>query len=97
MRKLAIAAALIASTVSVEAGQRNHNHQYHHQHQQYRHNNNNGAVFGGIVGGLIIGGMLMNQQQYYHQPRYQPMCQNIFMGSYWNGYQWVQQYQTICN
>ena len=95
MRKLAIAAALIASTVSVEAGQRNHNH--HHQHQQYRHNNNNGAVFGGIVGGLIIGGMLMNQQQYYHQPRYQPMCQNIFMGSYWNGYQWVQQYQTMCN
>jgi hypothetical protein len=49
------------------------------------------------VGGLIIGGMLMNQQQYYHQPRYQPMCQNIFMGSYWNGYQWVQQYQTMCN
>lgn len=95
MRKLAIAAALIASTMSAEAGQRNHNH--NHQHQQYRHNNNNGAVFGGIVGGLILGGMLMNQPQYYHQPRYQPMCQNIFMGSYWNGYQWVQQYQTMCN
>ena len=92
MRKLAIAAALIASTVSVEAGQRNHNDQYHHQHQQYRHNNN-GAVFGGIVGGLILGGMLMNQPQYY----YQPVCQNVFMGSFWNGYQWVQQYQRICN
>jgi len=94
MRKLAIAAALIASTVSVEAGQRNHNHQYHHQHQQYRHNNNNGAVFGGIVGGLIIGGMLMNQQQYYHQ---QPVCRNVFVGNFWNGYQWVRQFQVICN
>ena len=82
MRKLAIAAALIASTMSAEAGQRNHNH--NHQHQQYRHNNNNGAVFGGIVGGLIIGGMLMNQPQYYYQ---QPMCRNVFVGNFWNGYQ----------
>ena len=95
MRKLVIAAALIASTMSAEAGQRNHNHQhYHHQHQQYRHNNNNGAVFGGIVGGLIIGGMLMNQPQYYYQ---QPMCRNVFVGNFWNGYQWVRQFQVICN
>ena len=95
MRKLVIAAALIASTMSAEAGQRNHNHQhYHHQHQQYRHNNNNGAVFGGIVGGLIIGGMLMNQPQYYYQ---QPMCRNVFVGNFWNGYQWVRQFQVMCN
>jgi len=96
MRKLAIAAALIASTMSAEAGQRNHNHQHyphHHQHQQYRHNNN-GAVFGGIVGGLILGGMLMNQPQYYYQ---QPMCRNVFVGNFWNGYQWVRQFQVMCN
>lgn len=95
MRKLAIAAALIASTMSAEAGQRNHNHQhYPHQHQQQYRHNNNGAVFGGILGGLILGGMLMNQPQYYYQ---QPMCRNVFVGNFWNGYQWVRQFQVMCN
>jgi len=93
MRKLVIAAALIASTMSAEAGQRNHNHQHYQHQQQYRHNNN-GAVFGGIVGGLILGGMLMNQPQYYYQ---QPMCRNVFVGNFWNGYQWVRQFQVMCN
>ena len=93
MRKLAIAAALIVSTVSAEAGQRIYQH--YPQHQYHHRHNNNGAMLGGLVGGLIIGGMLFNQQpqQYY----YQPQCQNVFMGSFWNGYQWVQQYQTMCN
>lgn len=93
MRKLAIAAALIASTMSAEAGQRNYQH-YPQQYYHHHHNNNNGAVFGGFVGGLIIGGMLINQQPQYY---YQPVCQNVFVGNYWNGFRWVRQYQVICN
>lgn len=107
MRKLAIAlAAVIGMTTAAQADWNGH------RHHQPRHYHNGGgdagaALFGGLVGGLIIGGMLSNSQQgYYNEPpygyvpayrRYQPVCQNVFMGSYWNGWRWVNQYQVICD
>jgi hypothetical protein len=73
--------------------------------QQYNGGGNGGAIVGGLIGGMILGGMLnqMNQPhyaqqpRYYQQPMYQPECQRVFAGSIWNGYQWVQQWQMICD
>lgn len=100
MRKL-LASALIGLTLfssSVYAGewQRHHHAPRHHNHH-YNGGNNNWVA--PLVGGLIIGGLIMNSQQGYYQQsyRYQPVCQNVFMGSYWNGWRWVNQYQVICD
>jgi hypothetical protein len=100
MRKLAI--ALVAATVAMtSAAHADWNGRRQYQHYHGGGGGNGGAIFGGIVGGMILGGMLNQmaqpryaQPQYYQQ--YEPECQRVFAGNFWNGYQWVQQWQMIC-
>jgi len=107
MRKLAIAlAATIAMSTAAEAN--NWNNRRHHPRPHHHHNHNNWVA--PLVGGLVIGGLLMSSQQnYYAGPgygnvpayggygyRYQPVCQRVFVGSFWDGWRWVRQYDTIC-
>jgi len=106
MRKLvlALAATLAFSTVAHADGYMHHNHGGYQHNGGYRQNGGGDAgmaLFGGLVGGMILGGMLNQNQGYYQQPQYyqqyQPVCQRYYQGSVWNGYQWVQTFQTICN
>lgn len=107
MRKFALALAAVIGMTSVAHADWN-GHRHYPRHQYYGGGGNNNWV-APLVGGLVIGGLLMSSQQnYYAGPgygnvpvyggyRYQPMCQNVFMGSYWNGWRWVNQYQYICD
>ena len=109
MRKLAlILAATVAMTTVVSAGEdrRQQHHRHQHNHQQYYNGNNNWVA--PLVGGLIIGGMFgaSSSQNYIAGPgygnvpiygySYQPICQRVHVGSFWNGFRWVNQYQTYC-
>ena len=103
MRKIAIAIAAVIGMTSVAHADWNGHRQYprHHYHGGGGGNNNWVAP---LVGGLVIGGLLMSSQQNYYAgpgygnvPVYQPMCQRVFVGSFWNGWRWVNQYQTICD
>lgn len=107
MRKLVIAiAAVIGMTSVAHADWNGHRHHPPRHHYHQGGGDAGAALFGGLVGGLIIGGMISNSQQYYYNEprgyvptrrRYQPACQNVFMGSYWDGWRWVNQYQVICD
>lgn len=96
MRKLAIAiAAVIGMTTAAQADWNGH------RHHQPRHYHNGGgdagaALFGGLVGGLIIGGMINNMNQPRYQTYYEPMCREVIVNRYWNGWQWVYRTATIC-
>ena len=106
MRKLAIALAATIAMCSV-AEANNWNNRRHHQPRYHHHHNNNNWV-APLVGGLVIGGLLMSSQQnYYAGPgygnvpaygyRYQPYCRNVHVGTFWNGWRWVNQYETVCD
>lgn len=107
MRKLAIALAATIAMTSAAQADWNGNRRHHQPRYQHHHNNNNWVA--PLVGGLVIGGLLMSSQQnYYAGPgygnvpaygyqRYQPVCQRVFVGSFWDGWRWVRQYDTICD
>jgi hypothetical protein len=109
MRKIALALAAIIgmSTTAAQADGYWPRHHGHHGHggcyncNVYRGGGGDAglALFGGLVGGMIIGGALAGaNQNYYVGPAYdEPVCQRVFAGSVWNGWRWVNTYQTICN
>jgi MFS family permease len=101
MRKLAIALAAVIGMTTVAHADWNGPRHHHHY---YRGGSGGGdagaALFGGLVGGLIIGGMVnqMNQPRaYYQQPYYEPMCREVVVNRYWNGWQWVYRTATVCD
>lgn len=103
MRKIAIALVAIFGLTSVAHADWNGHRHYPRHHYHGGGGNNNWVA--PLVGGLVIGGLLMSSQQnYYAGPGYggvpvynQPACQNVFTGSYWNGWRWVNRYQVVCN
>jgi hypothetical protein len=113
MRKLVIGlVASVAMITSAHADWNGYRHHPHHYHGGgcYNCNINRGggdaglALFGGLVGGMILGGALSGANQNYYAgpgygnvPVYEPVCQRVFAGSVWNGWRWVNTYQTICD
>ena len=96
MRKFAIAIAAVISMTSVAHADWN-GHRHHPPRHHYHGGGGNNWV-APLVGGMIIGGLFMNaQQNNYYRPQPQPECQNVYMGSFWNGFRWVKQYQVVCN
>lgn len=98
IKKTLIAAAILASTPALADGQfpgYRHQHNYHN-YNVYRGGNDAGALFGGLIGGMIIGGMMAQPQQRYYYQNY-PICRQVFSGSYFNGYQWIDTFQQVCN
>jgi hypothetical protein len=101
MRKIVIALAAVIGMTSVAHADW---HGPRHHHYGNRGGGDTGAaIFGGLVGGLIIGGMInqMNQPRYYNQPVYQdyyePVCRQVIVNRYWNGWQWVSRVATVCD
>jgi len=98
MRKLVLGlVASVAMITSAHADWRGH----HGHHNQYRGGGGGNEWVVPLVGGLIIGGMIAGSNQgYYQQPRYrnyrQPVCERVPNGYFWNGYQWVPAWETIC-
>jgi len=96
VRKLIIAACLLASTSAFADGWNRHHHQRWNGHHHYRGGGGGGDWVGPAIGGLIIGGMLMNMAQPRQQYYQQQYCETVFLGRVWDGYRWVDQYQRIC-
>lgn len=99
MRRLIIALAATVAMTSISYAD-----QYRHRHQRQYHNNNNWVA--PLVGGLVVGGLLLSSRQnYYAGPGYgnvpaygyQPYCRNVHVGTFWNGWRWVNQYETMCD
>lgn len=110
MRKIALALAAVIGMSSVAHADgywpRHGGYGHGNCYNCYNHRGNGGgdaglALFGGLVGGMILGGALAGaNQNYYAGPQYYqeaPVCQRIFAGSVWNGWRWVNTYQTICD
>ena len=111
MRKLVIglvASVAMITSASADGYWGHHRHGGHNRGNCYNCYNHRGggdaglALFGGLVGGMILGGALASQNYqagpgYGNVPVYEPVCQRVFAGSYWNGWQWVRTYQTICD
>ena len=105
MRKIALAIAAVIGMSSVAHADgywpRHHGGYGHGNcYNCYNHRGNGGdaglALFGGLVGGMILGGALSGASQNYYVQPYQPVCQRVYTGNYWNGWTWVRTYQTIC-
>ncbi|CAB5221506.1 hypothetical protein UFOVP247_182 [uncultured Caudovirales phage] len=99
MRKIALALAAVIGMSSVAHADGYWPRHHHHNHggcyncNVYRGSGGDAGM--ALIGGLLIGGIIANQMQ---QPRYyEPACQTVFMGRQWNGYQWVEVYQRVCN
>ena len=105
MRKFALALATVIGMTSVaHADWNGHRHGGYgggYGHQQYRGGGGDAgvAIIGGLLGGMIIGGMIANSQPSYGygRPVYrQQVCERVPDGYFWNGYQWVPAWQTVC-